>query len=68
MAAVGIGDEDAVVPEGDFDWLPTFGALVGQVEAWLPVVVWHPFADGLPGGSMGSNVSMSQGGSGGGGR
>ena len=48
MASVGIGDEDAVVSEGDFDWLLTFGALVEQVEAWLPFVVWYPSADGLP--------------------
>ena len=48
MASVGIQDEDAAVSEGDLGWLPGFGTLVELLEVGLPVVVWNPFADGLP--------------------
>ena len=49
MASVGIEDEDGTVFEGDFDWLSGWEALVEQVAARLRIVVWDPFADGLPG-------------------
>ena len=48
-ASVGVEDEDGTVFEGDFDWLSGCEALVEQVETRLRIVVWDPFADGLPG-------------------
>ena len=68
VVSVGVEDEDGTVFEGDFDWLSGCEALVEQVEARLRIVVWDRFADGLPRGAMGSKVSMSKGGSGGGGK
>ena len=68
VASVRMEDEDGTVFEGDSGWLSRCEALVEQVETRLGIVVWDRFADGLPGGAMGSKVSMSKGGSGGGGR
>ena len=49
VASVGIEDEDGAVCAEDLDGLAEGGALVEQVEALLRIVVWDPFADGLPG-------------------
>ena len=49
VASVGIENENGTVFEGDLDRLAGFGALVEQVETRLRIVVWDPFADGLPG-------------------
>jgi len=48
VASAGIEDEDGAVFAGDFDGLAGGGALVEQVETKLCIVVWNPFADGLP--------------------
>ena len=49
-ASVGIEDEDGTVSAGDFDWLPGCRALVEEVEIrHRIIVIWNPFADGLPG-------------------
>ena len=48
VVSVGVEDEDGTVFEGDFDWLSGWEALVEQVETQLRIVVWDPFADGLP--------------------
>ena len=68
MVSVGAEEEDGTVFEGDFDWLSGCGALVEEVETRFRIVVGDRFADGLSGEAMGSKVSMSKGGSGGGGR
>jgi hypothetical protein len=49
VASVGIEDEDGTVFAADLDRLAGVGALVEQVAAWLRIVVWDPFADGLLG-------------------
>ena len=46
---VGIEDENGTVFAGDLVRLAGFGALIEQVESCLRIVVWDPFADGLPG-------------------
>ena len=48
VASVGIEDEDGTVLAGDLDRLAGVGALVEEVETRLLIVVWNPFADGLP--------------------
>jgi len=48
MASVRIEDEDGTVFAADLDRLAGAGALVEQVELLLRIVVWDPFADGLP--------------------
>jgi hypothetical protein len=49
VASAGIKDEDGALCAGDLDRLAGGGTLVEQVEARLRIVVWNPFADGLPG-------------------
>jgi len=49
VASVGIENEDGTVFAGDLDRLAGGGTLVEQIETRLRIVVWDPFADGLPG-------------------
>lgn len=49
VASVGIENEDGAVFAGDLDRVGGYGTLVEQVEGRLRIVVWDPFADGLPG-------------------
>ena len=67
MASVGIDDEDGTVFAADLDRLAGVGALVEEVETRLRIVVGIHSRIACHGGSMGSKVSMSKGGSGGGG-
>ncbi len=48
VVSVGIENEDGAVFAADLDRLAGFGALVEKVGSCLRVVVWDPFADGLP--------------------
>ena len=48
VASVEIEDEDVAVFAADLDRLAGVGALVEEVETRLRIVVWNPFADGLP--------------------
>ena len=48
VASVGIEDEDGTVFAENLDRLAGFGVLVEKVGSCLRVVVWDPFADGLP--------------------
>lgn len=48
-ALITIKDEDGAVVAWDFDRLAGGGALVGQIQTWIRIVVWDSFADGLPG-------------------
>jgi len=48
-ALITIEDEDGAVVAWDFDRLAGGGALVEEVETWLRIVVWNPFANRLPG-------------------
>lgn len=41
-------DEDGAVFAGNLDRVGGFGTLVEQIEALLHIVVWDPFANGLP--------------------
>jgi hypothetical protein len=46
--SVGIENQSVFVSEWDLDWLAGLGVLVENVEVWLRIVVWNPFADRLP--------------------
>jgi hypothetical protein len=48
VASIPVKDEDGTVFAENLDRLAGFGVLVGKVGSCLRVVVWDPFADGLP--------------------
>jgi len=60
VASISVEDEDGAVFAADFDGLAGGGALVEQVETWLRIIVWNPFADGLPVGGMGSGENSTK--------